>query len=202
MIRLPLALVACVSVPLYLLGVLVMAWLVARTLARWPCARYGALGGTVRRSARVAVLAVLWPMWLLVRGCMQWHEYRRRPLGTCVCGDGDPRVVSVQALISARCLHRWAVQGGCADSPADGCEQENPDESWCVWFSSVPAALMATTLGILAALPAPGLGFVWVYAAVTATTVVPLDVLAAHVLRNCTPSWSSGRRDRIAAGRR
>jgi hypothetical protein len=182
LIRVLLAFVACVTVPLYVLGAVLVAYLTAQVLFGRPHERLGVFGGSVRRSVNLVAVIVLWPLCLLVLGCRRWRDRVCCPFDECcVWGWHTPGAARVQALISVyQCPHRRAVEVEVVACVA-GCEQDR-DASWCGWVSSLPAALMATTLGALASLPVAGWGFLVVYAAVTVSTVFPLQVLSEELL--------------------
>jgi hypothetical protein len=180
LIRVLLAFVTCVTLP-YVLGTVLVAYLTAQVLSGRPH-RPGKLGRSVRRTAIHVAVVVLWPLCLVVLGRRRWRDRLCCPFDECSrWGWGTAGAVRVQALISVhQCPHQRPTEAELIACVA-GYEQDR-EASWCAWVSSLPAALMATTLGALASLPVAGSGFLVVYAAVTITTVFPLQVLSEELL--------------------
>lgn len=184
MVRLLLVLLVCAAGAVYLLGAGVLGYLFGPAARGWLRERPRAFGGPARRGLTVAALVAGWPLVAAALGWLRWRERRRCPFGECAWwGWRTPGSARVQALVSVyRCPHQRA----CTDRAVGRA-------SWCAWCSIVPAALMASTLGALASVPVPGPGFLIVYAAVTLSTVFPLDVLAEEVLQRCVatvgPPW-------------
>jgi hypothetical protein len=168
---------------IYLLGAAVIAYLTACTAPRWLREHPGALGAPARRAVTVASIVLLWPCWLLALGYVRWSEHGRCPFGECALwGWRTPGAPGAQALVSVyRCPHRPTRQPTRRPEPPEGEAADVP--LWLDWYSSFLSTFAAIGVGALAAIPIPGNGSAAVWAAVTATTVVPLDLLAEELLQ-------------------
>jgi hypothetical protein len=175
--------VGSVAATVYVLGVVVTAWLVVCRLPGWLRERPGAFGGPRRRIATIPALVLGWPCCLLGLGIALWRERHRCPAGGCGAWGWPPcgRAQRATSPVSGyRCAHETARPG--TESGAHGPAQARDTSSWRIVYDSLCAGLAATALGALASAPIPGQGFLFVWCAVTFSTLGPLHVLIEELL--------------------